>query len=89
MRADELMDLIKELGLEVDITKVTYRGKIVSEIYAKRENDNRMTFYLFYNKKEYSTIYKTKKFLLNQIAAVKKSIVKDKIDEMNKDFKND
>ncbi|MBO7694768.1 MAG: hypothetical protein J6T10_19300 [Methanobrevibacter sp.] len=89
MKADELLNLMKELGVEIGAASVTYNGKIVSEIYAKRGTDNRMTFCLFYNKKEYSTIYQAKKFLLNQIAEVKKSIVKDKINEINKDFKDD
>lgn len=86
MKADELLNLIKELGVEIGAVNVTYNGKIVSEIYPRRGIDNRLTFCLFYNKKEYSTIYKAKKFLLKQIAEVKKSIVKDKINEMNKDF---
>lgn len=89
MNVDELKILIKELGVEIGAASVTYNGKTVSEIYAKRGIDNRMIFCLFYNKKEYSTIYEAKKFLLNQIAEVKKSIVKDKIDEMNKDFQDD
>ena len=80
---------MKELGVEICDANVTYNGKIVSEIYAKRGTDNRMTFCIFYNKKKYSTIYKAKKFLLNQIAEAKKNIVKDKINEINKDFQDD
>ena len=88
MKADELLNLMKELGVEIGAANVTYNGKVVSEIYGKRETGNRMSFFLFYNKKKYSTVYEAKKFLINQIAKVKKSIVKDKINEINKDFEN-
>lgn len=88
MKADELLNLLKELGLEIGTTaNVTYNGKPVSEIFARRGNDNSITYRLFYNGVEYSTIYMAKKFLINQIADAKKSIVKDKINEINKDFK--
>ena len=88
MKADELLNLMKELGVEIGAANVTYNGKMISEIYARRGTDNRITFCLFYNKKEYTTIYTAKKFLLKQIAEIKKSIVKNKINEMNKDFEN-
>ena len=51
MKADELLNLMKELGVEIGAANVTYNGKVVSEIYGKRETGNRMSFFLFYNKK--------------------------------------